>query len=165
MWRRRGRANALEHLLAWMELVSAARSGHDRGGGVPPPVAGGAAACPRPSPNPTTVHPRSLFRLEAAEAAMAAARLQGERVNPKLAAALQASGSAAGAEAGPREAGAGDKEDDGADSDEEWRAIKARAASRAATEPASRECVCVDGRRGWWGAAWSAVEEGFGRAA
>ena len=67
--------------------------------------------------------------LESAEAAMAAARLQADRINPRFAAALQASGvseaAAAAAEGGP------DPEGNEPDSDEEWAGIKARAATRA----------------------------------
>lgn len=72
--------------------------------------------------------------LEAAEAAMAAARQHADRVNPRFAAALQASGVDAQGEA---EGVPQDHEADEPDSDEEWAGIKARAATRTTVPPQS----------------------------
>lgn len=70
--------------------------------------------------------------LEDAEALMKHQRLQAERINPRLTQALGVTANAPG--------GAGAPKDDEADSDEEWKDIKARAASMAAvrTAPAAR---------------------------
>ena len=69
---------------------------------------------------------RGQFSLEDAEAQMKYRRLQAERANPRLA---QAIGAEDAAGAPPGSAPPGDEE---ADSDEEWKDIKARAASLAA---------------------------------
>lgn len=85
-------------------------------------------------------------RLEAAEAAMAAARQQHDRINPRFVAALQASGADVDAPALPSGA---DRDEDGADSDEEWKGIKARAASHTAPQ-GNTIAGQGQGRAGWF---------------
>ncbi|KAL6766911.1 PFL1 [Auxenochlorella protothecoides x Auxenochlorella symbiontica] len=82
--------------------------------------------------------------LEAAEAAMAAARQQHDRVNPRFVAALQASGADVDAPALPSGA---DRDEDGADSDEEWKGIKARAASHTAPQAARKPLGSTSAQR------------------